>query len=203
MIAKSSGGVTKSTSVSLRQAILRHRRKTISEAETLVAHLMHGKQRFVSLLAIHDPAGVGCMSMEELENVIQKMKPPISQECLKLMLRSLPEVERGRLDYRPLIKGDFIECVKRYLDSNDVIADCSTTNQGKSDEMLKAKTEAECETTQPICTLSGDRGTLSTAHKEEEKRQFEILLKFCQERGIVLNKELVERGTCIYFCLVY
>ena len=43
-------------------------------------------------------------------------------------------------------------------------------------------------------TMGGDRGALATAYKDEEKRQFEVLLGFCRERGIVLDTQLLEKG---------
>ena len=180
-------------SIPCRKSSIRHRHKMISEVKKLVAHLSHGKQRFVTLLALHDPTGVGSICSEELEIILLKMKPPISHECLELVLKSLPSVEGGRLDYQPLVRGDIIEFVNQYLDSSDSYAIQHCNSVSRSGE-LQVSTEAEHDTAQAVCTMTGDRGTLSTAHKEEEKKHFEILLEFCRERGIVLNKELVEKG---------
>lgn len=166
----------------------------INEVKKLVAHLLHGKQRFVTLLALHDPTGVGSISWEELEIILLKMRPPISHDCLECILKSLPSFEDGRLDYQPLVRGDIVQLVTRYLESSESFAvqDCSSVRS--SELQVSTETQSDSGTAQVTCTMTGDRGTLSTAHKAEEKRQFEILLEFCQERGIVLNKELVEKG---------
>ena len=130
--------------------------------------------------------------------IIQKMKPPISQESLELILKSLPEAERGKLDYHPLIKGDIAERVKQYIDSSEscsfVQASPDHSGAEMSSKLQQSTEETECDTAHTVCTMGGRKGPLSTAHKEEEKRQFDVLLEFCQERGMILNKELVERG---------
>ena len=189
---------SKSEYISRRKSTLRQKRIT-SETEALVAHIQHGKQRFVTLITLHDPAGSGYISSEDLESIIHKMKPPICQDSLNVILKSLPasETEDGKLDYRPLIKGSIVKCVEDYLKSiesfADVRQDCSTTDNVQ--HSIQTGSDAEAKTT---CTMSGKRGELATAYKDEERKQFEILLEFCQERGIILNKELVEKGiACI------
>ena len=130
-------------------------------------------------------------------HIIQKMKPPVSQESLELILKSLPEAEGGKLDYHLLIKGDLAEHVKQYIDSNELcIAQASLDHNATemSSQVQQSAEETECDTAHAICTMSGSKGPLSTAYKEEERRQFEVLLEFCREKGIVLNKELVEKG---------
>lgn len=180
----------------------RHTQNVLKEVKALELHLSHGKQRFITLLALHDPAGVGSTSAEELEYVIQKMKPPISQESLELVLKSLPEVERGRLDYRPLIKGDIVQSVKQhtqlqFTDSTpQALPDHSLTEKSNQSIEIPENRDPKCSKSQG--TMSGDRGTLSTAYKEEEHRQFEILLEFCREQEIVLNQELLEKGNMLF-----
>lgn len=196
-VTASANDMAKSDSTA--RQLRRHRQNILKQVKALESHLLHGKQRFITLLALHDPAGIGSTSAEELEYVIQKTKPPISEESLKLVLKSLPEVEGGRLDYRPLVKGDIVQCVKQYthleiVDSKphqalpDLPEKCSQTSE------VQQTFEPKCSIAQGTTTMSGDRGTLSTAYKEEEQRQFEILLEFCRESGIVLNQELLEKG---------
>lgn len=194
----------------------RRRQNVLKEVKALELHLSHGKQRFITLLALYDPAGVGSTSEEELEYVIQKMKPQISQESLEIVLKSLPEVERGRVDYRPLIKGDIVQCVEQYThlhftDSTpQALPDHSSTE--KSNQSIEIHENEDPKCSKPQGTMSGDRGALSTAYKEEEQRQFEILLEFCREQEIVLNQELLEKGNSgfrfnnigtIFLCLIY
>lgn len=182
----------------------RHRRNTIKDVKAMELHLLHGKQRFITLLALHDPAGVGSISAEELEHIIQKMKPPISQESLELILMSLPEVEGRRLDYRPLVKGDIVQYAKQYLDSNDnyvqALLKHSKTTEKSIPSIESVQHSSETEYSKAQATMGGNRGALSTAYKEEEQRQFEVLLDFCKEIGILLNKELVEKGTRLRWC---
>lgn len=193
-----SSSASTSEDISRRKSTLRQKR-IISETEALVSHIQHGKQRFVTLITLHDPAGLGYISSEELENILHKMRPPICQDSLNVILKSLPPpaTEDGKLvDYQPLIKGSIVKYVKEYLKSIDSFADirqdCSAT-----DNIQHSIQTGNDEGAKTTCTMSGERGELATAYKDEERRQFENLLEFCRERGIILNKELVEKGiTC-------
>lgn len=204
-VTASTSNITKNDSA-VRQS-RRRRQKVLKEVKALELHLSHGKQRFITLLALHDPAGVGSTSEEELEYVIQKMKPPVGQESLEIVLKSLPEVERGRLDYRPLIKGDIVQCVEQYThlhftDSTlQALPDHSFTE--KSNQSIEVQENEDSKCSKPQGTMSGDRGALSTAYKEEEHRQFEILLEFCREQEIVLNQELLEKGKMLFSQALY
>ena len=195
----STSNMTKSDSTARQSR--RRTQNLLKEVKALELHLSNGKQRFITLLALHDPAAVGSTSEEELKYVIQKMKPPISQESLELVLKSLPEVERGRVDYQPLIKGNIVKCVKQYTQLHVHFAD--STSQALPDHSFTEKSNQsiemqENEDPKPQGTMSGDRGILSTAYKEEEHRQFEILLEFCREQEIVLNQELLEKGKMLF-----
>ena len=176
--------------ISQRRSLSRSRRNTVTVAECLSSHILHGRQRFVSLLTLQDPAGLGRLSMEELESTLLKMWPSISQESLELVIKSLPLCEDGMIDYRPLLKGGLTECVEKYFERSEsslmVTADSATI----TDNEVLPSSEGPDTTT----TMGGDRGALSTAHKDEEKRQFEVLLGFCRERGIVLDTQLLEKG---------
>ena len=168
----------------------------IKEAEALASQLLHGKQRFITLLALHDPTGEGSISAVELDQVIHKMRPVVRQETLDIILESLPTVEGGKLDYRPLVRGDVVQCIRSYLDAKESSTSdhsVSVTEKSTQSIVLQQNSAAESDTTQT--TMGGERGTLSTAYKEEEQRQFEALLQFCRETGIILNKELAEKGT--------
>ena len=187
----------KSESISRRKSLLRHRR-IISETRAFESHILHGKQRFVTLITLHDPAGSGNISVEELESIIHKMRPPISRDSLDLILRSLPSAagEERRIDYQPLIKGDMVKYVEEYLSSSDSYAEVRSDFSSSTGDVKPGK-QTECDTA-ATGTMGRERGALSTAYKEEERRQFEILLEFCRERGIVLNKEITEKGTVMY-----
>ena len=105
--------------ISQRRSLSRSRRNTVTMAECLSSHILHGRQRFVSLLTLQDPAGLGRLSMEELESTLLKMWQSISQESLELVIKSLPLCEDGMIDYRPLLKGGLTECVEKYFECSE------------------------------------------------------------------------------------
>jgi hypothetical protein len=184
--ATSSETTAKSESISRQKSLSRSRRSTLAEAETLSSHILHGRQRFVSLLTLHDPAGTGRISTEELGSVLLKMCPCISQESMELILKGLQVGEDGTIDYRPLLKGGLLQCIEKYFEmerSLIVSAVDSTT-----------AAEKEAVPTDTRCTMSGERGALATAYKDSERQQFEVLLEFCRERGIILDTQLLEKG---------
>ena len=187
----SSAATAKSESIVSRQKSLsRNRRNTLTEAEALSSHILHGRQRFVTLLTLQDPAGLGRIGTDELESILHRICPAVSQDTLEYILKSLPVVENGMIDYRPLLKGGLTQCLEKYFDrsASSLVAgtDSATTAEN---EVL-----SDSETPGVVCTMDGERGALATSYKDKEKRQFDILLKFCRERGIVLNRELLEKG---------
>ena len=184
----SSETTAKSESISRQKSLSRSRRSTLAEAETLSSHILHGRQRFVSLLTLHDPAGTGRISIEELESVLQKMCPCISQESMELILKGQVG-EDGTIDYRPLLKGGLLQCVENYfeMEKSLIVSAVDSTTAAEKEVVPTDTVEAQC-------TMSGERGALATAYKDEERRQFEVLLKFCRERGIILDRQLLEKG---------
>ena len=195
MQSASSATNAKSESISRQKSLSRSRRNTLTEAKTLSSHILHGRQWFVSLLTLHDPVGTGRIIAEELESILRKICPSISQESLELILKGLPVAEDGMIDYRPLLKGDILECVEEYFENERSLVapavDSTTTAQTLALPSL--------ETLETHCTMSGDRGALATAYKDEERRQFEVLLEFCRERGIVLDRKILEKGMQVMF----
>lgn len=176
-------------SISRQKSQARRRRSTLIEAETLSSHILHGRQRFVSLLTLHDPTGTGRISIEELESVLLKMCPSVSQDSLEMILKGLQASEDGTVDYRPLLKGGLQHCVEKYFESErSLLATAIDSTDSAEKEVVPT------ETVKTLCTMSGERGELATAYKDEERRQFEVLLEFCQERGIILDRQLLEKG---------
>ena len=180
----------KSESMMSRQKLLsRSRRNTLAKAEALSSTILHGRQRFVSLLTLHDPAGTGRISLEELESVFLKICPSLSQESMELILKGLQVDNEGTIDYRPLLKGGLLQSVEKYFETERSLV------VGAVDSTTAAeKKVVPVETAETRGTMKGARGALATAYKDEEGRQFEVLLEFCRERGIVLDKQLLEKG---------
>ena len=149
---------------------------------TLVLHLQQGKQRFVTLLALHDLSGENFLKESDLHQIIKKMKPSFCHTTLDFILSHLPVVE-GKLDYQPLFNGDIIHSIKAYFSAQDGSRSSKSTSVEEISHTYVAQS-----------TMEGEKGTLSTEHKEEEFRQFEVLLEFCKENDLPLNEAFAEKG---------
>ena len=179
---------------------LQERKQMMKETTALILCLSHGKQRFVTLLAIKDPKRENSISAKELLAVLQKMRPPVSQEALECILKCLPQTKEGKLDYLPLVNGSILQCVEEYFNTSGGDSGI-TTGVAESGESItsQANTERETPDIDPLSqglksTMGGERGRLSTAYKEEEIKQFEVLMEFCRENNIVFDEKFVEKG---------
>lgn len=170
----------------------------MKETTALILCLSHGKQRFVTLLTIKDPTKENSLSAKELLAVLKKMRPPVSQEALEFILTCLPQTKVGKLEYLPLVNGSILQYVEDYFNASGDNSG-STTGVAESSKSITSQTDTERESPDPLSqglksTMSGERGRLSTAYKEEEIKQFEALMEFCRENNIVFDEKFAEKG---------
>ena len=147
------------------------------------------------------------MTSDILFTAINQMRPPVEMNIVDIVCDVL-EYEtnaQGRVHYQLLFKTDLTKLVEKYWSgvvktSKECETLISDSDQDKDSDKNTSSTVTTCAmpsaSSQYQSTMDGDIGKLSEEFKQESLRQFNELMRYCQEHGIELNRNLAERGTC-------
>ena len=115
------------------------------------------------------------------------------------------------MDYRRMVlaiggrdgrdKNGLVSLLRDYLDRQDSVTSNPNTQSLGPTSGTPPCDEREGGVAQQrlaASTMEGAHGTLMTGCKREQVKQFDALLEYCRSEGVVLNRELVERGMCAH-----
>ena len=167
----------------------------LKEVALLERYLTKYRPRLVALLMSIDKSHDYCIFSSDLVAILRKMKAPISETCVSTFLDALPRVKTGRIDYRILLNGLLGELLQKHFKAVDEKE--GETAAGEADHERVDESESEVlslEKHTAQSTLDGASGEMADEYKQEELRQFQKLIAYCKEHGIVLDWSLAETG---------
>ena len=184
---------------------LRYKKQMLKEITTLEQYLIRYRQRLVTSLMMADKERDGHITVNELLSILAKLRVPVSQSAIELLITAVGMTEDGRIAYKMLLSGGLVKLVEAYFQKIDVeITVGSATECAESTHKSLSRTptsdvsgEGGSDIHQKYAapsTLGGETGKLADAYKQEELRQFNALITYCQEKGIVLTTDLAEKG---------
>lgn len=194
----------------------------LREAGRAGRRLLRARQRLVALLVAADRNMEGSIAGEELVTILGRVGVALTPECSQALIQALLREGGGggegggKVDYRRMVaaiggKGEeekeegLVSLLRQHLDRRDIPASSPGTPHGSpisdalplverlSDDdplvrstMRDGSAQAQRE--------GGAHGEAVESCKKEQLRQFAVLLDYCRRNGVVLSKELAERG---------
>lgn len=179
--------------------LLKFKRQIIKEISDLEQFLAAKRRRFISLLAAADKAHNRYISVSEMLSVLNKIKAPLSQSVIEILLQVLEITDNGLLDYQQLINGSISVVIEEHFESLEskllFVEDETDKMEPVTSEDVWITRAADLEKKHRAPgTLTGEHGTKAEHYKQEEVMQFSKLIKYCKENGIILNWQMAEKG---------
>ena len=163
--------------------------RIIEEITRLEQHLITHRPLFVHMLTSADKLGNKSIRVNDMLNIFNRMKIQLSQETTEVLLDTL-EVDDGLLRYNEFLKGEILRRVKRSFQRQD-----SKWTHNKIAQSIAGNISRDS----PLLQLG--KQSLSTMdeknakeYKQEELKQFALLLDFCKGKGITLDWKMAEKG---------
>ena len=174
----------------------------LKEITLMEKYLTKYRFRLVQLLSSADRKRNCTISVSDMLSVINKLKIPLSQAAIELLLKVLVIDDDGHLNYQQLLNGEILRMVDSYFQRESASNERTTDSQKDREVFVSSSEEELAHLNKPVVgsTLSGEKGTLADAYKEEELRQFKALVECCKKNGIVLDWHLAEKGMIMYTC---
>lgn len=175
----------------------------IKEITLVEHHLASHRQRFVSLLAAADKMRTRFIIVSDMLSVMNKMKAPLSQAATEILLQVLDIRDDGHMDYQQLMNGGILRAVEDHFQQleADMAADDEpehSVETSSSDNVWTMKAADLEKKHGAPSTLLGCNGIHADQYKQEEVKQFSLLINHCKDNGILLNWQLAEKGTWKY-----
>ncbi len=183
------------------KALRKLKQQTIKEITKLYHFLLANRQRFVSLLTTVDKARMRLVSVSDMLNVFSKIKAPLSQAILEILLQVLNINQEGVFDYQQLINGSVLKGVDELFKKQEAELITKLEEESKREKPVSATEDVWVKKTADLekkygalSTLTGEHGMKVDINKQEEVSQFSKLINYCKENGIVLNWQIAEKG---------
>ena len=165
----------------------------LKEITQLEQHLVAHRPRLVHMLVSADKLGNKSISVHDMLSILSKMKIQVSQQTIQVLLDIL-ETDGGFLRHDELLKGGILRKVTRHFQQNDPewihkeSANSIAGNTSGNDTLLQLQKQKS------LGTTDEKTGILANEYKQEELKQFTLLLDFCKGKGITLDWKLAEKG---------
>ena len=166
--------------------------RILEEITQLEQHLVTHRPLFIHMLTSADKLGNKSIGVNDMLNIFNKMKIQLSQETIEVLLDTL-EVDDGLLRYNEFLKGEILRRVKRSFQQQDSkwihnkMAQSIAGNTSRDSTLLQLGKQS-------LSTMDEKNGMLSNEYKQEELKQFALLLDFCKGKGITLDWKMAEKG---------
>ena len=186
-----------------RKALLKFKKQMIKEITLVEHHLANHRQRFVSLLAAADKMRTRFIIVSDMLSIMNKMKAPLSQAATEILLQVLDIRDDGHMDYQQLMNGGILRAVEQHfqqLEAGIAVDDEAEhlVDTSLSDNVWSMKAADMEKKHGAPSTLLGCNGILADQYKQEEVKQFSLLINHCKDNGILLNWQVAEKGTWLY-----
>ena len=181
----------------------------LKELSLLEEFLASHRQRLVTLLMTADKSRDRHITVGDLVTILTKLKAPVRQDAFELLLLAMgvPLTEKGRVDYRVILKGGLVKLAEEYLQKEDMKATAASASVGGgespplvSESRIQDGALHDAATLSQrysaVSTMGGANGRLVDGYSQEGLRQFNRLMEYCRGNGIVLDWQLAEKGEC-------
>ena len=194
---------------SSKKVTIKYKKRILKEVSLLEQHLAKHRQRLVTLLMGVDKNRDYFITTEEFLMIVDKLRAPISQDALEILLSAT--TQDNQLDYRILLSGSLWKAVNDHFQQREVEDAVSTASMSKNSskelqDLQATDTKDVSGTSQrqlAPSTMDGQNGELSDAYKLAELRQFDALVAYCKDNGIILNYDTAEKGMQSSIILCY
>jgi len=181
---------------------MKHKRLMIKEVTALEQFISTNRMRLVTLFATVDKSRTRFISVSEILSILTKLKAPLSQSGIEILLQIFEIRDDGLLDYQQVVNGNILSGVIKHferLESELVSKDVQgpVCCDDSEDEWTMKAADVERKHGAPS-TLSSEHGALADCYKQEEVKQFSQLINYCKENGIALNWQVAERGGLVF-----
>ena len=185
---------------SSKKVTVKYKKQILKEVLQLEQHLAKHRQRLVTLLMAVDKNRDYLITTEEFLMIVDKLRAPISQDALEILLTAT--TQDNQLDYRMLLSGSLWKAVNDHFQNREeesaVSAASMSENSSKELQDLQATDSKDVLRTSQRqlapSTMDGQNGELSDAYKLAELKQFDALITYCKDNGIILNYDTAEKG---------
>ena len=179
-----------------RKTKIQHRKQVLKEVTLLEQHLGTHRPRLVQMLTSADKLNNKCISVNDMLSIFSKMKIPVSQATIELMLDVLVIDDHGLLNYNQLLNGEVLRKVEEHFQQYDFkLTEDETVNPVIKESFSgDISTLLELDKHEAPSTMGGRNGALADEWKQEELKQFTLLIDYCKENGIILDWKLAEKG---------
>lgn len=185
-----------------RKTLLNFKNQIIKEIVLIESHLARHRQRLVSLLAGTGDMHTRCIKVCDMLLILEKIKTPLSQETVEILLQVLDIQSDGHMDYYQLLNGRIMKAIEEHfkqLEANLHADDKIHHSLEKVSSDISAMSTMDLEKKYGApSTLLGCAGTFVEDYKHEEVKQFSLLIDYCKENGIFLDCQVAEKGRIVY-----
>ena len=184
------------------KCLLRQKKHVLKEVALLDRYLTTRRHQLIQMFASADRLTKKCISVSDLTSILNKLKIPVSQATLELLLDILEIGDSGLINYSQLLDGVLVKKVENHFQRRSFVG--SNPNPEYDGTSIDGASEVHV----PLkryntpSSMDGKNGTLAGEIREEELKQFNSLIAFCKENEIVLDWKLAEKGTVALHCVV-
>ena len=167
--------------------------RILEEITQLEQHLVTHRPRLVHMLMSADKLGNKSISVHDMLSILSKMTIQMSQQTIEVLLDIL-EIDGGLLRHDELLKGGILRKATRHFQQNDPEWIRKKSANSIAGNISSDDTLLQLEKQKILSTMDEKNGILADEYKQEELKQFTLLLDFCKGKGITLDWKLAEKG---------
>ena len=176
-----------------KKSLLWQKKHVVKEVTLLERHLVTNRHRLVQMLTSADRLANKFISVSDMLSILSKLKIPVSQATTELLLDILEIDDNGLLNYSQLLNGMLLKKVEDHFKRHSFeLIENNSSNAVDCDD--KGSLKMPFEKYNVPSSMDGKNGALAGKFKQDELKQFNSLIAYCEENGIVLDWKLAEKG---------
>ena len=174
-----------------------HKKHLLKEIASLEQqYFISCHHRLVQMLKVTDKACTKHISVNDMLSIFNELKIPLSQAASELLIGILEIDSDGLLKYDQLLSGKILQQAEDYFERFDTeLMHENVVQNTCSGDM---STEFQLKEYIAPSSMTGKSGIIADKHVQDELKQFNSLIDYCKENGIMLHRRLAEKGMCIY-----
>lgn len=175
---------------------LQHEKHIIREVTQLEQHLVTHRHLLVRMLTFADKLCNNHVRMNDILNVLSKLKIPVSQTTAEVLLDILVIDDDGLVNYIQLLRGGILRKAQEYFQQlgSELICLEDFNDTSKRSSIDDASRQLQLEKYNTLSSMSGKSGVLASENQKEELEQFTALIDYCRNNGVILDWKLAEQG---------
>lgn len=173
-----------------------YERQVLKEVTQLEQHLVIHRHRLVQMLTLADKLCNKHVHVNDLLNILSKLNIQTSHATVEVLLNVLVVSDNGLVNYSQLLRGGILRRVREYFQQ---LASEPTYHEkfnpvDEESSIDDISTQLQLEKYNTPSSMSGRNGILADETREEELKQFTLLIDYCRDNGVILDWKLAEQG---------